>query len=119
MPPSSVPDTLQQTALEPRWITREVVLIFVAQVVFGFGWSLYLLTPKFLATALHAGPDVIGVITATGGLCGLLTVPFTAVGLDRLGRRLFYRIAALLIVLLSLGFLQVHEISLLVYLLQG
>jgi MFS family permease len=107
------------TALPERWVTRHVVLILVVQVVFGFGWSLYLLTPTFLTTVLHAGPETIGRISAAGGLAGLLTVPFAARGLDRLGRKFFFRIGAALIVLLSIGFTLVREIGPFVYVLQG
>jgi len=107
------------TALPERWVTRHVVLILVVQVVFGFAWSLYLLTPKFLTTVLHAGPETIGLISAAGGLAGLLTVPFAARGLDRLGRKFFFRIGAGLIVFLSIGFMQVRAIGPLVFLLQG
>jgi MFS family permease len=96
-----------------------VVLILVAQTVFGFGWSLYLLTPKFMATALHAGPEPIGEAAAVGGCAGLLTAPFAARGLDRFGRKLFFRAGAARVVLLSLGFLQVREMGAFVYLLQG
>ncbi|HKU36847.1 MAG TPA: MFS transporter [Polyangiales bacterium] len=102
-----------------RWVTREVLLIFVAQVVFGFGWSLYLLLPKYFATELHADADVIGRISAMGGMAGLLTIPFAAHGLDRFARSWFFRLGALFILGLSLGFRQVHEVSWLVYVLQG
>jgi MFS family permease len=93
--------------------------ILFAQTVFGFGWSLYLLIPKFLATELHAGPETIGHVAAMGGIAGLLTVPFAARGLDRLGRRLFFQLGTALIVLLSLGFMCVHEVGPLVFVLQG
>jgi MFS family permease len=96
-----------------------VVLILVVQVVFGFGWSLYLLMPKFMATALHAGPDTIGAISAVGGFAGLLTVPFAGIGLDRFGRKLFFRLGAIFVIVLSLGYLQVREMGPLVYVLQG
>src|SRR5688572_20790611 len=119
MPPPSLENTADRNAAAPSWVTRDVVLILIAQMVFGFGWSLYLLTPKFLATALHAGPEVIGRSAAAAGVAGLLTVPFAARGLDRLGRKLFFRAGALLVVLLSFGFLQVREVSPLVYVLQG
>lgn len=117
-----MPPTLENDAppaAVPHWVTRDVVLILVAQMVFGFGWSLYLLTPKFMATALHAGPELIGRAAAFGGGAGLLTAPFAARGLDRFGRTLFFRAGAALVVLLSLGFLQVREMGLLVYALQG
>jgi MFS family permease len=96
-----------------------VVLILVVQVMFGFGWSLYLLMPKFLTTALHVGPDTIGAISAVGGLAGLLTVPFAGIGLDRFGRKPFFRLGAALVIALSLGYLQVREMGPLVYVLQG
>lgn len=106
-------------SVQPTWVTRDVKRIIATQVVFGFGWSLYLLTPKFLATELHAPPDVIGRVASMGGAAGLLTVPIAARFLDRIERRYFFRAGATLIVLLSLGFTQVHEVSLLLYALQG
>jgi MFS family permease len=112
------PASLGETA-PVRWVTGDVRLIFVAQVVFGFGWSLYLLIPKYLATELHAGPEVIGRISAMGGIASLLTIPFAARGLDRYARRLFFQLGALLIVLLSIGFTQVQSVTPLVYVLQG
>lgn len=118
MPPT-MPNAARRASVAAPWVNRQVLLIIVTQVVFGFGWSLYLLTPKFLTTALHAGPDVIGLTSAAGGLAGVLTVPFAATGLDRMGRKLFFRVGAVLIVVLSFGYLQVREVSLLVYVLQG
>jgi MFS family permease len=107
-------------ASEPtRWVTRDVRWILISQLTFGFAWSLYLLTPKFLATQLHAGPDVIGRIGATGGLAGLLIVPFAGYALDRIGRRILYQLGASLVVLMSIGYLYVDAIGPLVYLLQG
>jgi MFS family permease len=118
MPPTA-PNIARPTPLAAPWATRQIALIIVTQVVFGFGWSLYLLMPKFLTTALHAGPEVIGWTSAAGGLAAVLTVPFAATGLDRLGRKFFFRVGAALIVLLSLGYLQVREIGPLVFVLQG
>jgi MFS family permease len=115
----TTPEVLAADAKVSRWVTRDVIFILAAQVVFGFGWSLYLLTPKFLTTELHAGPDVIGWTSAAGGLAALLTVPFAAVGLDRVGRKPFFQLGAALIVLLSFGFLHVREVSWLVFVLQG
>jgi predicted MFS family arabinose efflux permease len=46
-------------------------------------------------------------------------VPFAAIGLDKIGRVPFFRIGAGLLVALSLGFMNVHEVSPLLYLLQG
>jgi MFS family permease len=118
--PSSVSSAVASSTPPPvSWVTRDVKRIIFTQLVFGFGWSLYLLIPKFLATELHAAPDVIGQIAAMGGAAGLLTVPFAAWGLDRLERRFFFRAGATLIIVLSLGLTQVHSVSLLMYALQG
>ena len=76
--PDSLPNSAVSESTETRWFTREVAQILIVQVVFGFGWSLYLLMPKFMTTALHAGPDAIGLISAAAGFAGLLTVPFAA-----------------------------------------
>jgi MFS family permease len=110
---------VEQPTRSQSWVTRDVLFILFAQSVFGFGWSLYLLTPKFLATQLHAGPETIGRVAAMGGIAGILTVPLAARGLDRLGRRLFFQLGAVLIVLLSLGFKQVDSVGPLVFVLQG
>jgi predicted MFS family arabinose efflux permease len=91
----------------------------LAQGVFGFAWSLYLLVPKFLTEALHAKPEQLGRISAMGGMAGLLTAPFAARGLDRIGRKPFFRLGSALIVVLSLGYLQVRALGPLVYVLQG
>jgi MFS family permease len=116
--PDAAPNPTPSGTAAP-WFTRDVRRIFVAQIVFGFAWSLYLLIPKFLATELRAEPDVIGHIGGMGALAGLLTIPFAARGLDRFQRRYFFRLGALLIVLLSIGFTQVHSVTPLVYVLQG
>jgi MFS family permease len=102
-----------------RLFTRDVALILIAQTAFGFGWSLYLLSPKFQAVVLGAGPDQIGVTTALSGLLGLLTVPFAAGGIDRLGRKLFFRIGSALVLVVSIGYFYVDRIGPLLFLLQG
>lgn len=91
----------------------------LAQVVFGFAWSLYLLMPKYLTTELQASPEVIGRISAMGGLAGLMTVPLAGRWLDRVGRKPFFRLGCVLIVLLSLGYTQLRSLGPLAYVLQG
>lgn len=103
----------------PHWLTADAKRILIAQVVFGFAWSLYLLMPKFLTTALHVPPDVLGRISAMGGLTGLITVPFAGRGLDRLGRKPFFSLGSALLILVSLGYMRVHAVGPLVYVLQG
>ena len=117
--PDTEPVVPNEAKVPERWVTADVRRIIFTQLVFGFGWSLYLLTPKFLVAELHAPPDVIGRISAMGGVAGLITIPFAARFLDRTDRRRFFRIGAACIVLVSLGFTQVHDISPLLYVLQG
>jgi predicted MFS family arabinose efflux permease len=117
--PETATDLPSPRASATPWFGSQALIIIAVQVVFGFGWSLYLLVPKFLTTVLHAGPEDIGRISAVAGLAAVLTVPFAAGGLDRLGRAPFFRLGAALIVLLSLGYLQVRELSAFVYVLQG
>jgi MFS family permease len=113
------PDALQPLAERERWVGAEVLTIIAAQIVFGLGWSLYLLVPKFLATALGAGPELIGRTNAAGGLAGILLVPIAAVGIDRFGRKLFFRAGAVLIVIVSLGYMHVDAVGWPVFVLQG
>jgi predicted MFS family arabinose efflux permease len=112
-------DLAQPAPAAGTWVTRGVLQLILTQVVFGLSWSLYLLLPKFLTTALHAGPEAIGLMSTAGGVAGVLIMPFAGFGLDRLGRTLFFRLGAALVVLTSIAFLQVTEIGPLVYVLQG
>lgn len=109
---------LAESAQE-RLFTRDVALILLAQTAFGFGWSLYLLSPKFQAVVLGAGPDQIGITTTLGGLMGLATVPFAAGGIDRFGRKLFFRIGALCVLIVSIGYFFVDRVGPLLFVLQG
>jgi predicted MFS family arabinose efflux permease len=96
----------------------QFALIVAAQAAFSFGWSLYLLAPKFMATVLGADAEQIGVVAAVGSSAGLLAIPFSALGIDRLGRRLFLRLGAALVVVLSLLYLRVEAIGVPLYLAQ-
>jgi MFS family permease len=104
---------------DERVFTRDVALILIAQTAFGFAWSLYLLSPKFQAVVLGAGPEQIGMTTALSGLLGLAMVPFAASGIDRLGRKLFFRIGTSLVLIVSIGYFFVDRMGPLLYLLQG
>jgi MFS family permease len=107
------------TSSEDRLFTRDVALILIAQTAFGFGWSLYLLAPKFQAVVLGAGPDQIGITTTVSGLMGLCTVPFAAGGLDRFGRKLFFRVGSACVLLVSIGYFFVDRMGPLLFILQG
>lgn len=102
-----------------RLVSRDVLAVLVCQVLFSFGWSLYLLLPKFYTKVLSIGPHALGHLTAVGGMTGLLTAPVTGYALDRLGRVAFFRCGCLLLFLLSVIFSRVQEVGPLLYLLQG
>ncbi len=110
---------MTQAARVERLFNRDIALILIAQVAFGFGWSLYLLMPKFQAVVLGAGPDMIGMTSAIGGIAGLLMVPFAATGIDRLGRKLFFRIGCALVFAMSVGYTYVTHVGMLMFALQG
>lgn len=86
-----------------------------AQVSVGFGFSIYFLLPKYLATELHAGPTTIGAVMASSLAAAVLTTPLMGALLDRYGRRIPMVISALLVIASSLGMLRVREVGLLLY----
>lgn len=113
---------VRSVASEPStggFLNRDVALILIAQSAFGFGWSLYLLAPKFQTVVLGAGPETIGLTGAVAGIAGVMVVPFAATGIDRLGRKLFFRIGCALVTLLSIGYMFVDHVGVLLFALQG
>lgn len=86
-----------------------------AQLSVGFGFSIYFLLPKYLATELHAGPTTIGAVMATSLAAAVLTTPMMGALLDRYGRRIPMALSALLVVASSLGMLHVREVGVLLY----
>jgi MFS family permease len=115
----SAQNTQRDEARTPRLMTARFARIMLGQTTFGFGWSLFLLAPKFYATQLQASAETIGYLSAMGGLFGVATIPFAARGIDRVGRKAFFRLGSLVLAALSLGFLAVDSIGPLVFLLNG
>jgi hypothetical protein len=112
MPPMQVDmHAAAPVAARPPLITSRLAMLIVAQSAFGFGWSLYLLQPKFLATQLNASPEVIGRITAMGGIAAIATIPLVAHGIDRYGRRPFFWFGSALLSVLSIGYLRIDAVS--------
>jgi MFS family permease len=103
----------------PRLLTARFVRILLAQTTFGFGWSLYLLAPKFYATELQADARTIGYLSAMGGLFGIATIPLASRGIDHVGRLAFFRIGAGVLFVLSIGFLFVSRVGPLCFVLNG
>jgi MFS family permease len=93
--------------------------IVLAQALFGFGWCLYLLQPKFLTQELGVGPAEVGNTMAFGGISGVLAIFGVLRVIDRRGgRRLLFLGGSLILCCSSIGFLLVDRFGPLVYLLQ-
>lgn len=93
--------------------------IVLAQGLFGFGWCLYLLQPKFLTQELGVGPAEVGTTMAFGGISGVLAIFGVLRVIDkRGGRRLLFLGGSLILCASSVGFLLVDRFGPLVYLLQ-
>lgn len=92
-------------------LTPDFVRVMGAQLAIGFGFSLYFLLPKYLATELHAGPTTIGTVMSTSLAAAVATTPMMGALLDRYGRRIPMALSALLVVTSSLGMLRVREVG--------
>jgi MFS family permease len=112
--PSSIPDAPKVVLRSARFLT-----IIAAQLVFGFGWSLFLVSPKFLTQVLGASAADIGATSATVSFAAALGVAFVTTRIDRTRRRNLYFLGASLLAVCSLGFLAVDRLGPLVYLLQA
>lgn len=96
-------------------LTPDFVRVMGAQLAIGFGFSLYFLLPKYLATELHAGPTTIGTVMSMSLAAAVATTPMMGALLDRFGRRLPMALSGLLVVAASLGMLRVHEVGATLY----
>jgi MFS family permease len=90
---------------------RQLVLLLALQFTFGIAFSIFVLLPKILASALHAGPEGIGLVMSMFAIAGVATVPFVGARIDRSGRpRLIVGGCALMLVA-SLGYLLVDRVG--------
>lgn len=103
-----------QSAAAPL-VTPKLLRVFVAQMAFGFGWSVFLILPKYLATQLNARDAVIGSVTSMSGFAAVGTIPLVAWGIDRWGRLLFLRAGSTLLALVAAGYLFVDTVGPLIY----
>lgn len=101
----------------PLW-SPALVRILMAQLAFGFSWCLYLVAPKYFATALAVGPARIGSVAMTASSVSAVAVLAMMRTIDRARRVVFMRGCAVL-VLASLGYLFVERFGPLVYVLQA
>lgn len=112
---ASEPDASQS---QPPLFTGRFVLLLVYQVIFGSGWSVFLLLPKFMTTELHANSSQIGATVAISGIGAVLGVPIVGPALSRIGRKPMLQLGVLVTALSSLAFIWVREVNGLLYGLQ-
>jgi MFS family permease len=112
---ASEPDASQS---QPPLFTGRFVLLLVYQVIFGSGWSVFLLLPKFMTTELHATSSQIGATVAISGIGAVLGVPIVGPALARIGRKPMLQLGVAVTALSSLAFIWVHEVGFLLYALQ-
>ncbi|MGC4089129.1 MAG: MFS transporter [Polyangiaceae bacterium] len=98
-------------AAASRLLTPAFVHVLAAQLSIGFGFSLYFLLPKYLATELQAGPASIGNVAASGLAAAVATTPLMGYWLDRYGHRKSMALSAVLVMLASLGMLRVTSVD--------
>lgn len=103
----------------PRLWTADFVSVLVAQLCFGYAFSSFFLLPKFLATELGAGPDVVGLLQGTGGLSSVVLLLACGVLVDRYGRRHFLTAGGLLMAAASAAFVAVDSMGPLIFVLRA
>jgi len=99
--------------------TRPLVFVVVVQAVYGFGWSTFLLLPKFLATELNATPIQIGLVSAFPTLTAVATVPYVGRMIDAVGRKPLIAFGASLQALHAWGMLYVDSVGPLLFVLEA
>ncbi|MBN1655153.1 MAG: MFS transporter [Deltaproteobacteria bacterium] len=105
---------LEVKPAEPLF-TLNYALVLVTQFAFGFSFSTFFILPKFLATELRSGADVIGHVSAIAGIASVLAVPFVGASIDRYGRRRFICAGALFQGAAAFGFIWVNKVGPLLY----
>ena len=61
-----------------RLATPVFAQLLLTQALFGLGWSMFLVIPKFLVQRFDADPVQVGWITAVPGLAVVLSIPLVA-----------------------------------------
>lgn len=99
-------------------VTPQFVLLLVTTSIIGLSFSTYFLLPKFLAVELAADAATIGGLSAVSLLASVICMPIAGVQIDRLGRRLFICLGALLFAGACAGFLVVDRVGPLLWVLR-
>jgi MFS family permease len=118
LPDETAARATSETA-RPFFAERRFWLVLTAQTAFGLGWSVYLILPKFLATALGADAGSIGRVSAMSGFAAVTTIPVVLALIDRIGRRRLLQMGCLLLIALAIGFTRVDQLGPFVYVLQA
>ncbi|MEZ4326939.1 MAG: MFS transporter [Polyangiales bacterium] len=86
-----------------RLATPVFAQLLLTQALFGLGWSMFLVIPKFLVQRFDADPVQVGWITAVPGLAVVLSIPLVAKHIDRFPARWFMSGGSVMVLLASLG----------------
>ena len=95
----------------PPLVNAAFLRVLIAQLSIGFGFSIYFLLPKYLATELGAEPSTVGMVTATGLAAAVVASPLMGAALDRFGRQRPMLVGGLAIALTSFGMLTVTSVG--------
>lgn len=90
---------------------REFVELLVLQFIFGLGYSMFYLLPKYLRLELHATASQIGLVTGTGLVAAVAATPIAALWLSRGKRRGPAQLSLIVLVLAALAFTQVTRMG--------
>jgi MFS family permease len=115
----SEPTLVEVQAPREALFSRDFVVLLATQVCFGMSFSAMFLLPKFLKVELAASDAQLGAVQAAAGLTAVLTFPVVGTLNDRLGRKPFVLIGALVMAATALATLAVREVNLWFYVLRA
>ncbi len=107
------------SALGDRLWTPAFTRLVIAQALFGFAYSVFLLLPKLLAVAYGAAAQEIGMVMAAFGVLSLAAIPAVGPIVARLGRRGAMQASFALLAGSALAFLLIRRADGLAALLRG
>ncbi|MCA9532134.1 MAG: MFS transporter [Myxococcales bacterium] len=90
-------------APDERLATPVFAQLLLTQALFGLGWSMFLVIPKYLVQTFDADPVEVGWITAVPGIAIVLSIPLVTQHIDRFPARWFMSGGSMMVVLAGLG----------------
>ncbi|MDJ0867039.1 MAG: MFS transporter [Myxococcota bacterium] len=100
-------------------LSARFAALLVANVGFGYAFSCFFLLPKFMHSALGAGPAAVGWVTLLHGATVVVALPLLGAAVDRRGRCRILTAGALVMTAGSLGYLWVDAVGPLLFLLRA